>query len=147
MVQQISSSLKGRKPMILIEFDQNTFTIRFFIPKSAIIYEKIILTFFHPFDHSALVKFEKNLKCLKCSDMKISLCKSLADNLTFVIFKNLLIQFWNLLNDFHTQWSISPGSKRLRFSFCLVFLIPHMPHTSMAFQIFCNPLLGLKPQL
>ena len=55
MVQQISSTLKCQKPMILIEFVKNIFTIRFPIPKSAIICEKVILTFFHPFDHCALV--------------------------------------------------------------------------------------------
>ena len=43
-----------QKPMILIKFVKNKFTIRFPIPKSAIICEKVILTFFHPFDHCAL---------------------------------------------------------------------------------------------
>ena len=41
--------------MILIEFRKNTFTIGFLIPKSTIKREKVILTFFRPFDHCGVV--------------------------------------------------------------------------------------------
>ena len=45
--------------MILIKFVKNTFTMCFPIPKPAMICEKVILTFFYPFDH-CVVLFSSN---------------------------------------------------------------------------------------
>ena len=48
--------------MILIEFMKNTLTIGFPIPKSTKKCEKVILTFFRPFDHCAALRWYVDYK-------------------------------------------------------------------------------------